>query len=221
MKPRVYLKDNHYATGNFKSNHYLIAANGPFLVKENVAFRAVTPVDLAEELGLQKQEELLELKLPRIPFVKVQQAVNLLRAVKKIYGTEALIRVYFKPEDSSFTIVVPEQNASSSYVIEREIPPAPEGCLLAMILHSHPSEAFHSSIDVRDEARLDGIHITIGDLEEPIPQFDVVITVKGRRYSRRPEEVMDYEFSVSEEWLERVHPRDGILANIRRFLRGK
>jgi hypothetical protein len=221
MKLMVHLKDRHYQNGNAKSNHYLIAANGAFFVKENIAFRAVIPVNLEEELGLQIQEELLEWKLPKIPFVKVQQAVNFFRAIKRIYGTEALMRVYFKPEDGSFILVVPEQHASSGYVVERGIPPAPEGCLLAMILHSHPGEAFHSSTDVRDEACLDGAHITVGDLEEPIPRFDVVITVKGRRYSRSPDEVMDYQFSVPEEWLGRVHQQVGILASIRRFLGGK
>ena len=88
--------------------------------------------------------------------------------VKKLYSTEALLRVFFNPEDRSYALKAPAQEASSGYVVELETSPPPEGCLLACVMHSHPHQAFQSSTDQSNEARLDGMHITVGNLEEPI-----------------------------------------------------
>jgi hypothetical protein len=222
MRLLVYLKDRYYSAEKAGAYHYLFAANGTFLVKENLAFKAVVSVDPHTELGLHDQEEVVQWKLPKIPFATVQRAINFFRLVRKYPGTEAFLRIYYCPADSTFCVVVPEQVASSGSVSEIGAGTGPEGYFLVCTMHSHPCGAFHSSTDQQSEASLDGMHITVGNLDEPIPDFDIEIVAKGRRFMKNPEEVMDYEFKVSEEWLVKVHRQGVFAAGFKRlFSRGR
>lgn len=218
MRLPVYLKDQYYRADKADAYHYLFAANGTFLVKKNVAFSAVIRVDPHTELELHDQDEMIEWKLPKIPFAPVQQAINFFRSVRRNPGTEALLRIYFCPTDSTFHVVVPEQVASGGSVSELGAANEPEGCYLVCTMHSHPCGAFHSDTDQQSEASLDGMHITVGNLEEPIPDFDVEIVAKGRRFKKNPEEVMDYEFKVPSEWLAQVHRQGSFSAGFKRLL---
>ena len=102
--------------------------------------------EFAEDvLDLLDQEEVVELKLPKIPFTKVQQAFNFFRIVKRKHGTEALLRIYYDPVNDDFALFAPKQEVSTCYVTELELAPIPDGHYLVGVIHSHPDKPFHSS----------------------------------------------------------------------------
>lgn len=220
MKPKIYLKDKDYNKETSEAYHYLITANGDFLVKNNAAFRATVEVNLATELDLEQEEESLEWKLLKIPFYQIQQALNFLRWAKQHHGTEALLKIYYNPANSNYKLEPPAQTVSCGYVASAEMVPPPDGYLLVGIMHSHPDNAFHSITDQRDEAKLDGMHITVGKLENAFPEFDVEIVVKGKRFKKKADEVLDYEMSVSQEWQDKVQPRS-FMKSLRDIIGGK
>lgn len=213
MEKKLYLKTNGFK-GASEPYHYIFAANGTFLAKENVAFKAIVKVDATKELRLVPQEQMFVWKLPKIPFRIVQRGVNFLRWAYTEKRSEALLLIDYKPSEKAFELYAPVQSVSCGSVRSDEHKPTPEGLINVGTMHGHPREAFHSSTDQQDEAGLDGLHITVGNLDQVIPEFDVELVVKGHRFAMKPEDVMDYEFCVPGDWMEKVQARNVFMNRI-------
>jgi hypothetical protein len=209
MSASFYLKDQSF-TGSKDNCCYLVARDGLYLRKENVAFSASVKLGrLSWEKqdfgnGILDEEEFLEMKLPKIPARIVDEWVSLARMVRKIYKSEVLLLLYYCPSTGEFQNKVPEQEVSPGSVRSLESIPAPEGFQFVASVHSHPEKAFHSPVDIDDEAGFDGVNITIGDLDDILPGFAVSAVVNGRRFPLPPEEVMEIT-EIPEEWLNKIH----------------
>lgn len=208
MESVAYVKDRSFI-GLKVGSCYMIARDGIYLQKENAAFRCCVRLgrflwennDFSSRLS--SQEEFLELKLPKIPRRIIEECIALGRMVRKIYKSEVLLLLFYCPASGEFKNMVPEQEVSPGSVSSKECIPAPEGYYLVGTVHSHPKEAFHSSVDEKDEASNDGLHITIGDLDEIIPAFTVSAVVNRKRFPLPPEEVME-TVEIPEEWLKKI-----------------
>lgn len=208
METLVYLKDRSFI-GLKQGSCYLIAKGGIYLRKENAAFKSCVKLGALtwenQDFGNRtlEEEEFLGLKLPKIPRRVVEEWIALGRLVRKIYKSEVLLLLYYSPSTGKFENKVPEQEVSPGSVRSRECMPAPQGWFLVGTIHTHPGEAFHSQVDEDDEASVDGLHITIGDLDDILPGFVVSAVVNGRRFPLSPEEVME-TVEIPEEWLEKI-----------------
>lgn len=208
MNISFYLKDTGFE-GSKDSCFYLVAKDGLYLRKENVAFRASVRLgriswenhDFGN--GILDEEEFLEMKLPKIPARIVDEWVTLGRMVRKIHKSEVLLLLFYSPITGEFQNKVPAQEVSPSSVRSKECIPAPDGSFLVGTVHTHPEKAFHSSVDQKDEEDSDGLHITVGDLDDILLGFAVSAVVNGRRFPLPPEKVME-TVEIPEEWLQKI-----------------
>jgi len=185
---------------------YILAANGLFLAKENRVFRAVVKVEPGPELGLLPLQETIELKAIRIPFAWVYRAVQFFRAVYKAHVTEAFLWVVLDPQTNSVSLACPKQKNYVGHVHAEEDPEIPDDLLKIGDIHSHLCGSFHSSGDVEDEKFGDGIHIVVGNLDAPVPDFTASLVVKGCRRRLEPGQVMELEFGFDHGWMRKIQP---------------
>jgi hypothetical protein len=59
-------------------------------------------------------------------------------------------------------------------------------------IHSHPDfSAYHSAIDEDDENGFDGVHITLGNVDEPCFSCSVELAINGARFKLSPESIIE------------------------------
>lgn len=161
--------------------HYIIAKNGIFLHKRNGWIAATVPVK--QIAVLDEQPIGMKILLPNIPRIVTAKVVRFFRAVYEEYKSEAVILLHFSKE-KGWETSVPAQTVSAAKV-DYDPKERLEGYNCMGTMHSHPMmSAFHSEIDIPDEAEQDGIHITIGDLnDQDCFSLDGEVVINGTRFS--------------------------------------
>lgn len=154
---------------------YYCGANGIFIKKKTKIFEALVP---APE-GHQEIKSLIKLTIPKMPMKVLMEVVGFFKAVQDEHDSEAIVILLY---DKEWAFHVPKQEVSGAavdYNIRDE-----EGLITKNIIgtiHSHNTmSAFHSITDDNDEETFDGIHITIGKLDET-PEFACSVVVHGQR----------------------------------------
>lgn len=164
---------------------YIIAKGGIYLKKKLDLIESLTPVDKISFL-----EDIPTFAKINIPLISTKMFGNILsffKEVYKLYKSEAIVLLFYNKNKKSYKIFAPSQEvsrASLSYDSTKTI----KDHILIGSIHSHGSmSAFHSGTDVGDEAKFDGIHLTIGKVNETF--FDVCgsIAVNGMRVPISPE----------------------------------
>ena len=51
--------------------------------------------------------------------------------------------------------------------------------------------AFHSGTDLRDASEFDGVHLVVGRLDLPSPEFATALHVNGRQFQLEAKEIVD------------------------------
>ncbi len=164
-----------------ETTHYIIAKNGIFLKKGSWWMDAVVPVK--QIAVLERQEISLRLKIKPISAVVLTKAWKFFRAVYKKQFTEAAVLLHYS-EQLGWELTVPKQKATGAHV-DYEMTDRLPGYVFMGTMHSHARmSAFHSSTDIHDEAEVDGIHITFGDLDEDSKfSLDPETVVNGTRFA--------------------------------------
>lgn len=177
---------------------YELAANGFFLYKKNAFWRALVPV---EKISILEEETpSFELFLPPIPGHITKALVRFFAWAYKEYESEAMMLLWWR-KSGSYAVSVPNQRVSaghiSRYEIMEEVSNRKDGASLIGTVHSHGSmPAFHSGTDHHDEALMDGIHITIGDVDVPVFSFfagfsiSAEAAINGNRFPLKPIEII-------------------------------
>lgn len=194
----------------------LFAENGWFLAKDTLSFRAHVQIDLAQAFRLLPHQEFAELKI-KLPLGLVCQALDFFRHVFVKFRTEAYLAVYLSAETGELSLFCPKQQNFSAHVHVEIDPDAPDALKVADI-HSHPDAAFHSTGDQVSERQGDGLHIVVGKLGEPTPEFVATLVVQGRRFPLDPEQVMELPRPLDPDWAQKIHP-EGKLARVRSWIR--
>jgi hypothetical protein len=169
---------------------YIIAKNGMFLKKKLDLIESLTPVDKIS--FLEDIPTYASLDIPKIPIRLFGSIVGFFREVEKLYSSEAIVLLMYNKEKKTYKISVPDQEvsaASLSYTVGDTL----KDHILIGSVHSHSSmSAFHSGTDVGDEAKFDGIHMTLGKMDKP-DFFDLCasIAVNGLRVSVTPEQYVE------------------------------
>jgi hypothetical protein len=178
----------------------LVARNGLFIQKENVAFAATVPVTQLNHLQEVKSE--VTLKVPPLPGELFQEAFLFFREVFSVYRSESILLLYYSAE-KGYLLYAPGQRvdfASIDYDEAIRI----EGYALIGSIHSHGSmSAFHSGTDLHDEVTFDGIHVTVGNLRPGDNHFSLScqIAVNGNRFELEPEKVLDGMVRCAERYV--------------------
>lgn len=147
---------------NFKGT--VIAGNGVFKVSDNILFTSITESDNVPDL--ENLKEKIEYKINKIDYDNFCKIISFFRKVYDEHKSEAIVLLYYNFDTSKFLVEVPEQTVSGASLDYNEAPRI-KGYKLIGSIHSHGDmSAFHSGTDDKDEMDWDGLHITIGTVDE-------------------------------------------------------
>ena len=157
---------------------YVCYKNGIHEVRDSELVRITTKPK--EILGISTEgKEGIEWKLPKVPFLFLQQTISFFRGVEAQVksSSEALVQIWWDRTDLKHVMHVPEQTVSGGSVNHRStFDQANEGRYLHVAdIHSHGTGmgAFWSGTDNNDEMRVttERLFGVIGKVTKPVPDF--------------------------------------------------
>ncbi|MDO8598977.1 MAG: hypothetical protein Q7S02_02625, partial [bacterium] len=126
-----------------------------------------------------------------IPAHQMTQIITFFRRVARLHAAEALILLYYREAERRYELLCPEQVVTGGS-IKYDGLDDPPGLRLVGSVHSHVyMAAFHSGTDEADEATFDGLHITVGKLNQPAVDVVASIKVGAARFRVSPEDVCE------------------------------
>ena len=133
--------------------------------------------------ALERIEPSAKLIMPKINAELIVQLLLFFRTIYRMHHAEAIILLHFCQETQKYLLHCPYQTVGGASVScnasERF-----DGYLLVGDIHSHNDfGAFHSGIDKDDERDMDGIHITMGHLDQPYFTISCSVVVNGNNRS--------------------------------------
>lgn len=165
---------------------YIVCKEGVYLKKKVGIMESITPVKGLSHLDT--VETMARMHIDDIPGFEFAKIIDFFRAVFKEHQSEAVVLLFYDMETGEYEILAPAQEVSgggADYVKGISI----EGMDMIGTIHSHARmSAFHSGIDDKDEESFDGIHITIGDLDEEFVSISSSIVSNGTRFMTEPED---------------------------------
>lgn len=148
---------------------YIVGKQGIFLKKKLDLIESLTPVDKISFLN--EISSFAKINIPKIPTKMFSSIVAFFKEVYDLYQSEAVVLIYYNKEKKLYKIFVPEQEVSAGSLKYELTKSIPEFILVGSV-HSHGSGgAFHSTTDKNDEQGFDGIHFTVGNVDEDF--FDI------------------------------------------------
>jgi len=163
------------------------------------------------------------LHVPKLPLALFRQAEAFFAAVYEKHQAEAVVLLLANPVLGEWRIEVPRQqirDGSLHVAYDPASVTAPAGFQVFGTIHSHAgAKAFHSSTDDHDEVCSDGLHITIGNLGEPVRSYAVRWMICGQAFTASLEDVVESSPlpPVDPTWLGKVEvlsapPEDSLWA---------
>lgn len=161
--------------------------NGTFLYRETLIGNA-----LVKQTGVAKQQKLGDLGMPhggffwgehKVPAKLITQATAFFRRIYDKQKTEAEVLITMNAETHEMRLFVPYQRVNGAGVksIYDHSHIAPNWYVIGT-LHSHCHfSAFHSGTDTGDADKMDGVHFTIGMLQNEPPQIVGMVSMSGQR----------------------------------------
>jgi len=168
---------------------YLVGRRGLYMRKHTGLIEATIQVEQASIL--QEVATSAKMHIPKLPAGLLVRALRFFRRAYKLHHSEAAVLLHYAPATEQFMLVCPDQHvtlASVSYDCSDRV----EDYYLVGSIHSHCDfGAFHSGVDVGDEEFFDGLHITIGNVNQPYCTLASTIAVNNNRFPQNPSEVID------------------------------
>ena len=180
---------------------YVVAKDGIYLKKTMGDFDTMNKVDAISILG--DCTSYASLDVAKITMRQFTQILSLFREVYKKFHSEANVILHYNKKRKRYRIDVPLQGvtgASVEYVNGEE---TYKDYIRIGTIHSHANmSAFHSGTDQHDEEGWDGLHITLGKIDEDYFDISCSIMTGGERFMVQPEdyiegvELVEYEEEV-------------------------
>ena len=168
-----------------EGTYYIVAKNGVFLHKDTGLIEATVKVDHIP--FLQELTPTATLRLPKLSPKLMVRALLFFRRVYQQYHSEAAVLLHYSPENHIYRLHCPEQSVSAD-TVHYDASDRFDGYQLVGTIHSHASMvAFHSGVDDHDEQHFDGLHITVGRLDQPYFTVSCSAVVNGQRFHLVPE----------------------------------
>jgi len=169
---------------------YIVAKDGIFLKKKLGVMESIAPV---KNISILKEiETMARMHITKIPTPMIAKTLEFFRTVNTdIKGSEAIVLNYYNEENGKHKIEAPFQKVSGA-ALDYTKPASPEGWTMIGTIHSHNTmSAWHSSIDDADEKHFDGLHITIGNVDEEYASISASIVSNGTRFMVDPRDYID------------------------------
>ena len=163
---------------------YLIAKDGILLKKKVGLMESLSKVDKISILG--DLRPYAKLHIEKIPGSVFAQIYSFFKEVYKEFYSECVALLYYNLKTKKYKIYIPNQEvsgASLDYVKDRTF----KNHVLMCSIHSHASmSAFHSGTDSDDEKSFDGLHITLGKMNQDVIDISASIVANGSRFMVDP-----------------------------------
>lgn len=192
--------------------YYVIGKKGIFLRKKMGLVDALVPV---KQLSfLEDVHPFVRLNLPRIPKPILGQIIGFFRKVYEEYRSECVV-LLFLDQHMNYSIYVPPQKVTGSSISYMRNASFPNKQLVCSI-HSHAGfSAFHSGTDIDDEESFDGLHVTLGDIDEdPNVTIAVSAAANGERCAVDPKLYLDVSIIKDEE---EKHETEGKYSHLSKY----
>lgn len=169
--------------------YYIIAKGGIYLKKKVGILESIAPVDnisILEEI-----EPVAELDIRKIPAEKFAKILEFFKQVYSLKRSEACVLLHYNQKKKKYIMQVPPQEVSYAGIdyVKNVLY---DGYDLVGSIHSHGAmSAFHSGTDHMDEKHFDGLHITIGDVNDQFVSVSASIMSNGYRFIVSPSNYID------------------------------
>jgi hypothetical protein len=169
---------------------YIVAKDGIYLKKTMGDFDTMNKVDAISILG--ECASYASLNVAKIATRQFAQILSLFREVYKVYKSEANVILHYNKKRKRYRIDVPLQGVTGASVNYVNGEDTYKDYIRIGTIHSHASmSAFHSGTDHKDEENWDGLHITLGKMNEDYFDISCSIMTGGERFMVNPEEYID------------------------------
>jgi hypothetical protein len=145
---------------------YIITKNGVFLKKKLDLIESLVKVDTIS--FLEDLQPFVKLNIPKIPSKLFHEIVSFFHAIQNKQNAECMVILYYNQNTKKFRAYAPPQQVSGSSIhkYENDVNKFPDYTKLGTI-HSHSNfSAFYSAVDDVDEFLWDGLHITVGNVDD-------------------------------------------------------
>jgi len=167
---------------------YIIAGDGIYNKSSTDYFTSVTLAPTIDGLPEFKDNIKLSLTMPSIPFRLFYDTWMFFKEVGNQYKSEAIVLLTYT-EEAGFNIAIPTQKVGAA-TLDYET----NGCsnIVGTIHSHHTMSAFHSGTDTHDEMHFDGIHITLGRINDQLPDVSCSIMRNGTRFKMDFTDLIDF-----------------------------
>lgn len=196
--------------------YYLIAAEGDFLYRDTqigtVLLRETKRPKTLGRVGF--AQGVFTWKGEKIPGRITSQAHDFFKRIYQKHNAEAEVLITMHNTTKEFRLFVPYQRVSHGGVKSVYEPTHVDTDYTVVgTLHSHCNfSAFHSGTDSGDASDMDGVHFTIGNVDQATPQIVAMVAMNGKEFHyKNPEEIIDIEYgshTAPEWWDQYVFPAD-------------
>lgn len=190
----------------------VIAGNGLFVFRRNCLGVSLSPIKSVNGLEELMQESCFEAE--RIPVELIDEIAAFFKDIYECYRSEAIVILYYNEETGEWYASPPKQKGRGLHVSYESIPAPEPGFKIAGTVHSHANVAAgHSGTDDKDEEFFDGVHITIGDLDEDTYSYSYSIVNQKVRTEVERHDVIDVPANTyPTEWFNAFEEEEVIVA---------
>ena len=168
---------------------YIVAKEGIFLKKNMGIMDSIAPVKNISIL--ESIQAAARMNIKKIPGGQFANVVAFFREVYKEYWGESIVLLFYDEARRVYKIVPPHQKVTSA-ACDYNKGITIDGMTMIGTIHSHASmSAFHSGTDDKDEEHFDGLHITIGNVNQEEVSITASIVANGHRFVVQPEEYVE------------------------------
>jgi len=169
---------------------YVVAKDGIYLKKTMGDFDTMNKVDAISILG--ECASYATLDVAKIAMRQFAQILSLFREVYKKFHSEANIILHYNKKRKRYRIDVPKQGVTGASVEYVNGEDTYKDYIRIGTIHSHANmSAFHSGTDQHDEENWDGLHITLGKMNEDYFDISCSIMSGGQRFMVQPEDYIE------------------------------
>jgi Cu/Ag efflux protein CusF len=168
---------------------YIVAKEGIFLKKKMGIMESIAPVQNISIL--ESVEKMARMNIKKIPGGQFARVVAFFREVYKEYYGESIVLLFYDETKRVYKIVPPHQKVTGA-ACDYNKAITIEGMTMVGTIHSHASmSAFHSGTDDKDEEHFDGLHITVGNVNNDEVSITASIVANGHRFVVEPEDYVE------------------------------
>ena len=168
---------------------YIVAKEGIFLKKSMGIMDSIAPVENISIL--ESIQAAAKMNIKKIPGGQFARIIAFFREVHKEFYGEAIVLLFYDETRRVYKIVPPHQKVTAA-ACDYNKGITIEGMQMIGTIHSHASmSAFHSGTDDHDEEHFDGLHITIGNVNQEDVSVTASIVANGHRFVVEPEDYVE------------------------------